>query len=87
MTLLGRSIGLSCHMCGISLATKRNAKKKLCGEVENVVWEREYSCSSKWVIGERETSPNTRLPKSRAGGQKPFFRSLDHLGRRSEVKE
>ena len=33
-----------------------------------------------------ETRPDTRLPKSRAGGQGPYLRSPDHLGRRSEVK-
>ena len=34
-----------------------------------------------------ETRPDTQLPKSRAGGQGPYLRSLDHLGRSSEVKE
>ena len=33
------------------------------------------------------TRPDTRLPKSRAGGQGPFLRSPDHLGRGSEVKK
>ena len=33
------------------------------------------------------TRPDTRLPKSRAGGQGPYLRSLDHLGRSSGVKE
>ena len=33
------------------------------------------------------TRPDTRLPQSRAGGQGPYLRSLDHLGRSSEVKE
>jgi len=33
------------------------------------------------------TRPDTRLPKSRAGGQGPFLRSLDHLGKSSGVKE
>ena len=32
------------------------------------------------------TRPDTRLPKSRAGGQRPYLRSADHLGRSSEVK-
>ena len=32
-----------------------------------------------------ETRPDTRLPKSRAGGQGPYLRSLDHLGRSSGV--
>ena len=31
--------------------------------------------------------PDTRLPKSRAGGQGPYSRSPDHLSRSSEVKE
>ena len=33
------------------------------------------------------TRPDTRLPQSRAGGQGPYLRSLDHLGRSSEAKE
>ena len=33
------------------------------------------------------TRPDTRLPKSRAGGQGPYLRSLDHLGGSSEVKK
>ena len=33
------------------------------------------------------TRPDTRLPKSRAGGQGPYLRSPDHLGRSSEVRE
>ena len=32
------------------------------------------------------TRPDTRLPQSRAGGQGPYLRSLDHLGRSSEAK-
>ena len=31
--------------------------------------------------------PDTRLPKSRAGGQGPYSRSPDHLSRSSEVKD
>ena len=27
------------------------------------------------------TRPDTRLPKSRAGGQGPYLRSVEHLGR------
>ena len=34
-----------------------------------------------------ETRPDTRLPKSRAGGQGPYLRSLGHLGRSSEVQK
>ena len=34
----------------------------------------------------RKTRPETRLPKSRAGGQGPYLRSPDHLGRSREVK-
>ena len=33
------------------------------------------------------TRPDTRLPKSRAGGQGPYLRSPDHLGRSSEVEK
>ena len=33
-----------------------------------------------------ETRPDTRLPQSRAGGQGPYLRSLDHFGRSSEAK-
>ena len=36
---------------------------------------------------ENKTRPDTRLPKSRAGGQGPYLRSPDHLGRSSECKE
>ena len=35
----------------------------------------------------QKTRPDTRLPKSRAGGQGPYLRAPDHLGRSSEVKE
>ena len=34
-----------------------------------------------------ETRPDTRLPKSHAGGQGPYLRSLDHLGRSSEAQK
>ena len=37
--------------------------------------------------GLKKTRPDTRLPKSRAGGQGPYLRSPDHFGRDSEVKE
>ena len=33
------------------------------------------------------TRPDTQLPKSRAGGQGPYSRSHDHLGRSSEAKD
>ena len=41
------------------------------------------------VLGviERETRPDTRLPKSRAGGQGPYLRPLHHLGRSSKAKD
>ena len=35
---------------------------------------------------EKGTRPDTRQPKTRAGGQGPYLRSPDHLGRSSEVK-
>ena len=38
-------------------------------------------------IGEEKTRLDTRLPKSCAGGQGPYFRSPDYLGRSSKVKE
>ena len=34
-----------------------------------------------------KTRPDTRLPQSRAGGQGPYLRSLDHLGRSREAKD
>ena len=34
-----------------------------------------------------KTRPDTRLPKSHAGGQGPYLRSLDHLGRSGEVQK
>merc|ERR1711942_592898 len=34
-----------------------------------------------------KTRPDTRLPQSRADGQGPYLRSLDHLGRSSEAKD
>ena len=49
---------------------------------KKVPWEREgYEVD--W--GEK-TRPDTRLPKSRAGGQGLYLRSPDHLGRSREVK-
>ena len=33
------------------------------------------------------TRPDTRLPQSRAGGQGPYLRSPEHLGRSRMVKE
>ena len=42
----------------------------------------------KWPLSvSRKTRPDTRLPKLRAGEQGPYFRSLDHLGKSSDVKE
>ena len=34
----------------------------------------------------KSTRPDTRLPQSRADGQGPYLRSLDHLGRGSEAQ-
>ena len=34
-------------------------------------------------MNEKKTRPDTRLPQSRAGGQGPYLRSPDHLGRSS----
>ena len=33
------------------------------------------------------TRPDTRLPKSRVGGQGPYLRPLHHLGRSSGAKD
>ena len=38
-------------------------------------------------MGMKKTRPDTRLPKSRAGGQGLYLRSLHHLGRSSEAKD
>ena len=40
---------------------------------------------TKWAS--KRTRPDTRLSQSRAGGQGPYLRSLDHLGRSSEAKD
>ena len=37
--------------------------------------------------GRKKTRPDTLLPKSRAGGQGPYLRSLDNVGRSGEVQE
>ena len=39
------------------------------------------------MLNKKETRPDTRLPMSRAGGQGPYLRSLDDVGRSSEVQE
>ena len=50
----------------------------------------EITMVTSWVtlsmtVRSKVTRPDTRLRKSRAGGQGPYLRSLDHLGRSSEV--
>ena len=35
----------------------------------------------------RETRPDTRLTQSRVGGQGPYFRSPDHLGRTDQLMD
>ena len=37
------------------------------------------------IPSRKKTRPDTRPPKSRAGGQGPYMMSLEHLGRSSEV--
>ena len=37
--------------------------------------------------GTEKTRPDTRLPKSRAGGKGPYLRPLHYLGRSSEAKD
>ena len=44
-------------------------------------------CNGKKCPVEKKTRPDTLLPQSRLGGQGPFLRSLDHLGKSSGVKE
>ena len=36
---------------------------------------------------EEKTKPDTRLPQSRAGGQGPYLRSVEHLGRSDIAKK
>ena len=35
----------------------------------------------------KKTRPDTRLPQSRAGGQGPYLRSVEHLSRSSKAKK
>ena len=39
------------------------------------------------IYDQESTRPDTRLPKSHAGGQGPYLRPLHHLGRSSEDKD
>ena len=39
------------------------------------------------VAIEKKTRPDTRLPQSRAGGQGPYLRSPEHLGRSGKAKK
>ena len=39
------------------------------------------------IIMSIQTRPDIRQPRSRAGGQGLYLRSLDHLGRSSEAKD
>ena len=43
--------------------------------------------ATKMISSELGARPVTRLPQSHAGGQGPYLRSLDHLGRSSEAKD
>ena len=49
--------------------------------------EKNPNCPSVNQLTQYLTWPDTRLPQSRAGGQGPYLRSLDHLGRSSEDKD
>ena len=40
-----------------------------------------------FYLDRKRTRPDSRLPKSRAGGRGPYFRSLHYLGRRSEAQD
>ena len=52
-------------------------RQRLTSEIQ-----RERESRREW----KETRPDTRLPQSHAGGQGPYLRSLDYLGRGSEAK-
>ena len=43
--------------------------------------------NNKGSAGRNETRPDTRLPQSREGGQGPYLRSQDHLGRSSDIQK
>ena len=43
--------------------------------------------TARTIVKYIKTRPDSRLPKSRAGGQEPYLSSPGHLGRNSEVKE
>ena len=54
--------------------------------------ERYYQNKAKYMTGVAYlrlniTRSDTRLPKSRAGGQGPYLRPLHHLGRSSKAKD
>ena len=56
-------------------------------EVPHNLWRKVKHRYEETFIELRETRPNTRLPKSRVGGQGPYLRPLHHLGRSSEAKD
>ena len=48
-----------------------------------------WGAENRWMMiaTVRKTRPDTRLPQSRAGGQGPYFRSVEHLGSSSMAKK
>ena len=59
--------------------------------IENIAARAPHECirveETKLKRVEVRTRLDTRLPKSRAGGQGQYLRSLDYLGRSSETKK
>ena len=51
-----------------------------------VHWLNSWPSLHKTKMTSTTTRPDTRLPQSRAGGQRLYLRSLYHLGRSSEAK-
>ena len=50
-------------------------------------WSLVKMIESKWISFFSKTGLDTRLPKLRAGGQGPYLRSEDHLGRSNKVQK
>ena len=59
----------------------------VCSTMSMITVISKYTCMMGKMPILTETRPDTRLPKSRAGRQGPYFGSLYHLGRSSEAKD
>ena len=64
----------------------RNEDKLFRAQIEKELMEAK-NLIKQMMQRESETRPDTRLPKSRAGGQGPYSRSVDYLGRSSMVQK